>query len=1306
MTDGPNNTGDAANLGSAQAYLSFVYDRRPVQQFIADANTAVQAHTKVAQSARQVVSVNTTQVVRQTAGQVAAIQRSQITADARVQVARLAGTARITSAEQQRIARTQAAELAAVARVEAQRMRGVAQLEIAERRIAAQQARASSGGAPPRAFAGFTRGGITQTLGAVGLITSVDALAGKIADVTEQSIALANSAEGIGEAFQEETAKAGIGADELLEKLRQATRGTVSDLTLQRNAVRALMGGLTNNADELATIFEIARVRARKLGIDTAEAVSRITGGLQRRETELLDEIGLTLDARDAYDTYSASIGMSVDALTEQEKTQALVNNLIQNNKQLLNEAGDAALSNAEKQEAAQARIANAQARYGRVAAPVRAGVLENVAGFAELLTGTFTQNQERSHTQLVQAAEDYQAYIAAVQEANEALGLDNPISQYLFGIREMNAETFALAQTFIEMGLSAEEAFERAQRVGDLPEVLRNQIGPLGRLLTDMGPQLVELAGQSDAANQRIRALIDTFLAGGDEEAFRLAIALEEQAQQHNANAAAARANARAVNQLDQTQTKATTSSDDLKKKQEELADAVIRAGDEIADAQRRRTEALDDALDNYTDRVDELNDRSAEIAADTQDQINEAVADAIEERAELVSDGAERIADIEADLVERIIDINADVGERIADIQADLGERIADIQADLGERIADITRDYHDEVADEEARFQREQQQARERANTDALRGEANFIEQLFDLTRGRRGGRQNRAAAREQLEAAKREAAELAKIDPEAAARLLAARERQILEGLERRREEAQHRRDSARGQPGFSRADADEEAREESAAIATANQAEIDQIRREAEQRQQARDEETRSRAQDFDERIEQARDAAAEQLQEARDAAAEQTQEARDAAAEQLQEARAAAGQQIADIRAQTAERLAEFDEEHAQRLAQIREHGREQQAEIADQLADEEKQYRNSRAEIEAEYSASLTRIRDELNERSNEIFFPGGTEVKNLMEAYKRLGDAFGIAFSDAVSGAVANAGPIPVPQVQAPANSPIRGSGTSPTAGRTYGRGSRVEANSDAVLSDQAIDQIAVGGRQTGSFGGLRGDKLHQGVDIATPLNSPVSSPIDGTVTGIGSTREGGNYVIVTGSRGEQWYFGHLNAATVERGAKVRRGQVIARSGNTGTAITGPHVHVQLRQPTGGVVDPTASLEAITTSAAPAPRTQSAGVGARPVSQRSAVPGGAQIQPGEPLSSAYLASAQLATLPPPTTTTTSSTQLTVDMRGSSFGAGVDPRMIEEAARRGAQTVLSEYEQAERRQIEQVRTGGPRRAV
>ncbi len=95
------------------------------------------------------------------------------------------------------------------------------------------------------------------------------------------------------------------------------------------------------------------------------------------------------------------------------------------------------------------------------------------------------------------------------------------------------------------------------------------------------------------------------------------------------------------------------------------------------------------------------------------------------------------------------------------------------------------------------------------------------------------------------------------------------------------------------------------------------------------------------------------------------------------------------------------------------------------------------------------------------------------------------------------------------------------------------------------------------------------------------HKGIDIGIKTGTKVKAPADGTVTSVYSNSAGGNQVIIKHSNGFQTGYAHLSKSIVKKGDKVKRGQVIAYSGNTGNS-TAPHLHFSMRDPKNNYVDP----------------------------------------------------------------------------------------------------------------------------
>lgn len=98
--------------------------------------------------------------------------------------------------------------------------------------------------------------------------------------------------------------------------------------------------------------------------------------------------------------------------------------------------------------------------------------------------------------------------------------------------------------------------------------------------------------------------------------------------------------------------------------------------------------------------------------------------------------------------------------------------------------------------------------------------------------------------------------------------------------------------------------------------------------------------------------------------------------------------------------------------------------------------------------------------------------------------------------------------------------------------------------------------------------------------GTEFHPGIDISVPQGTPVKAAGKGVVTYAGWLSGYGKAVIINHGYGIQSVYGHNSQILVEVGQSVKRGDIIAKSGNTGRS-TGPHVHFEIRV-NGNPVDP----------------------------------------------------------------------------------------------------------------------------
>jgi murein DD-endopeptidase MepM/ murein hydrolase activator NlpD len=89
----------------------------------------------------------------------------------------------------------------------------------------------------------------------------------------------------------------------------------------------------------------------------------------------------------------------------------------------------------------------------------------------------------------------------------------------------------------------------------------------------------------------------------------------------------------------------------------------------------------------------------------------------------------------------------------------------------------------------------------------------------------------------------------------------------------------------------------------------------------------------------------------------------------------------------------------------------------------------------------------------------------------------------------------------------------------------------------------------------------------------RLHQGVDFAAPLGTPVLAAGDGVVVEARPWQGYGNWLRIRHAGGWQTGYAHLAAYVggVGPGVRVRQGEVVGYVGQTGLA-TGPHLHYEV--------------------------------------------------------------------------------------------------------------------------------------
>ncbi|KJC35788.1 peptidoglycan-binding LysM [Bradyrhizobium sp. LTSP885] len=105
-------------------------------------------------------------------------------------------------------------------------------------------------------------------------------------------------------------------------------------------------------------------------------------------------------------------------------------------------------------------------------------------------------------------------------------------------------------------------------------------------------------------------------------------------------------------------------------------------------------------------------------------------------------------------------------------------------------------------------------------------------------------------------------------------------------------------------------------------------------------------------------------------------------------------------------------------------------------------------------------------------------------------------------------------------------------------------------------------------------VRGKVITAYGSKTNGKVNDGINVAVPEGTPVKAAEDGVVAYSGNELKGyGNLVLVRHPNGYVTAYAHTSELLVKRGDTIKRGQVIAKSGQSGE-VGSPQLHFEIRK------------------------------------------------------------------------------------------------------------------------------------
>ena len=179
--------------------------------------------------------------------------------------------------------------------------------------------------------------------------------------------------------FARLSAGIGLNSNDILNNLRKLSSGTISNKDLILSANRAITLGVAKDMEEFSTLMQVARIRARDMGITTTQAFNDIVTGIGRSSPLILDNLGIVIKQNEAYNTYAKSLNKTAEALTDNERREALKYAVLEQSRKQIEEVGEVNLSYADRIQQVSTKLTNLKSYIGKSLLPAFEVLVSNM---------------------------------------------------------------------------------------------------------------------------------------------------------------------------------------------------------------------------------------------------------------------------------------------------------------------------------------------------------------------------------------------------------------------------------------------------------------------------------------------------------------------------------------------------------------------------------------------------------------------------------------------------------------------------------------------------------------------------------------------------------------------------------------------------------------------------------------------------------------------------------------------------------------------------------------------------------------